>query len=106
MPPIGKMMGGVNFTDLFINLDSSKGAFASLKAAKDAGATDVDPDLRQPGTAGQREDDCSDQPRVLRDDLCVDRPQLVCIAVGRIRPDILKQATSRRSGVSGGLLRN
>jgi large conductance mechanosensitive channel len=38
MPPIGKIMGGVNFTDLFINLDSAKGPFASLKAAKDAGA--------------------------------------------------------------------
>jgi large conductance mechanosensitive channel len=38
MPPIGKMMGGVNFSDLFINLDASKGPFASLKAAKDAGA--------------------------------------------------------------------
>ena len=38
MPPIGKMMGGVNFTDLFINLDPAKGTFASLKAAKDAGA--------------------------------------------------------------------
>ena len=38
MPPIGKAMGGVNFSDLFINLDPSKGSFASLKAAKDAGA--------------------------------------------------------------------
>ena len=38
MPPIGKLMGGVNFGDLFINLDPSKGPFASLKAAKDAGA--------------------------------------------------------------------
>jgi large conductance mechanosensitive channel len=38
MPPIGKMMGGVNFADLFINLDSAKGPFTSLKAAKDAGA--------------------------------------------------------------------
>lgn len=38
MPPIGKLMGGVNFTDLFINLDPAKGPFASLKAAKDAGA--------------------------------------------------------------------
>ncbi len=38
MPPIGKAMGGVNFADLFINLDPSKGTFASLKAAKDAGA--------------------------------------------------------------------
>ena len=38
MPPIGKAMGGVNFSDLFINLDSAKGPFSSLKAAKDAGA--------------------------------------------------------------------
>ncbi len=38
MPPIGKMMGGVNFADLFINLDSAKGTFTSLKAARDAGA--------------------------------------------------------------------
>jgi large conductance mechanosensitive channel len=38
MPPIGKLMGGVNFVDLFINLDPAKGAFPSLKAAKDAGA--------------------------------------------------------------------
>ena len=38
MPPIGKAMGGVNFSDLFINLDPSKGVFPSLKAAKDAGA--------------------------------------------------------------------
>ena len=38
MPPIGKLMGGVNFSDLFINLDPSKGVFPSLKAAKDAGA--------------------------------------------------------------------
>jgi large conductance mechanosensitive channel len=38
MPPIGKAMGGVNFTDLFINLDPAKGTFTSLKAARDAGA--------------------------------------------------------------------
>lgn len=43
MPPIGKAMGGVNFADLFINLDPGKtlpgGApFSSLKQAKDAGA--------------------------------------------------------------------
>jgi len=38
MPPIGKVMGGVNFSDLFINLDPTKGVFPSLKAAKDAGA--------------------------------------------------------------------
>jgi large conductance mechanosensitive channel len=38
MPPVGKLMGGVNFADLFINLDAAKGPFTSLKAAKDAGA--------------------------------------------------------------------
>ena len=38
MPPIGRLMGGVNFVDLFYNLDTSKGPFTSLKAAKDAGA--------------------------------------------------------------------
>jgi large conductance mechanosensitive channel len=38
MPPIGKAMGGVNFSDLFVNLDTAKGPFTSLKAAKDAGA--------------------------------------------------------------------
>ncbi len=43
MPPIGKMMGGVNFTDLFINLDPSKMAkdgtvIKSLAQAKEAGA--------------------------------------------------------------------
>lgn len=42
MPPIGKMMGGVNFSDLFINLDPSKlakdgSAITSLAQAKDAG---------------------------------------------------------------------
>ena len=43
MPPIGKLMGGVNFTDLFINLDPSKLAkdgsvIKSLAQAKEAGA--------------------------------------------------------------------
>ena len=38
MPPIGKAMGGVNFGDLFINLDTAKGTFASLSAAREAGA--------------------------------------------------------------------
>jgi large conductance mechanosensitive channel len=43
MPPIGKMMGGVNFSDLIINLDSSKMAkdgsvIKSLAQAKEAGA--------------------------------------------------------------------
>jgi len=38
MPPIGKLMGNVNFSDLFINLDSTKGPFDSLAKAKEAGA--------------------------------------------------------------------
>src|ERR1700735_2999721 len=43
MPPIGKMMGGVNFADLFVSLDSAKtlpgGApIKSLADAKTAGA--------------------------------------------------------------------
>lgn len=46
MPPIGKVMGGVNFSDLFINLDPSKlakdgTAIKSLAQAKDAGAAVV-----------------------------------------------------------------
>ena len=36
MPPIGKLMGGVDFSNLFVLLGS--GTFASLQAAKDAGA--------------------------------------------------------------------
>src|ERR1051325_9701575 len=43
MPPIGKIMGGVNFADLFINLDPSKlakdgSSIKSLAQARDAGA--------------------------------------------------------------------
>lgn len=43
MPPIGKLMGGVNFSDLFISLDPSKLAkdgsvIKSLAQAKEAGA--------------------------------------------------------------------
>lgn len=43
MPPIGKVTGGVNFTDLFLNLDPSKLAkdgsvIKSLAQAKEAGA--------------------------------------------------------------------
>lgn len=43
MPPIGKLMGGVNFSDLFINLDPSKLAkdgsvIKSIAQAKEAGA--------------------------------------------------------------------
>ena len=36
MPPIGKLLGGVDFTNLFLVLGG--GSFPSLKAAKDAGA--------------------------------------------------------------------
>ena len=36
MPPIGKLMGGVDFSNLFIVLGS--GHYDTLKAAKDAGA--------------------------------------------------------------------
>lgn len=40
MPPIGLLLGKINFTDLFINLTPEKAA-ASLKAAKDAGAATI-----------------------------------------------------------------
>jgi large conductance mechanosensitive channel len=36
MPPLGKLLGGVDFTDLFIVLGA--GNYSSLKAARDAGA--------------------------------------------------------------------
>ena len=39
MPPIGKLMGNVDFSDLFINL--STGTFASLEEAKVAGAATI-----------------------------------------------------------------
>jgi large conductance mechanosensitive channel len=47
MPPIGKLMGGVNFTDLFLSLDPSKLAkdgsvIKSLAQAKEAGAAVID----------------------------------------------------------------
>ncbi|HYE29839.1 MAG TPA: large conductance mechanosensitive channel protein MscL [Methylomirabilota bacterium] len=43
MPPVGKLLGGVNFADLFINLDPGKlgkdgKAITSLAQAKEAGA--------------------------------------------------------------------
>jgi large conductance mechanosensitive channel len=31
MPPIGKAMGNVNFSDLFLNLDSSKGPLRTAR---------------------------------------------------------------------------
>ncbi|HEY5674150.1 MAG TPA: large conductance mechanosensitive channel protein MscL [Malonomonas sp.] len=39
MPPIGLLMGGVDFSDLYINLGS--GDYDSLKAAQDAGAPTI-----------------------------------------------------------------
>ena len=36
MPPVGLLLGGVDFTDLFVVL--SGGSYASLEAAKEAGA--------------------------------------------------------------------
>ena len=39
MPPIGFLMGGVDFTDLFISLDGQE--YASLTAAQDAGAATI-----------------------------------------------------------------
>ena len=39
MPPIGKVLGGVDFSNLFLVLGS--GSFPSLKAAQDAGAATV-----------------------------------------------------------------
>lgn len=39
MPPIGKILGGVNFTDFFINL--SGGSYDTLAAAKEAGAATI-----------------------------------------------------------------
>jgi large conductance mechanosensitive channel len=39
MPPIGKVMGGVDFSSLFVVL--GPGEYPSLKAAKDAGAATI-----------------------------------------------------------------
>jgi large conductance mechanosensitive channel len=36
MPPIGKIMGGIDFSNFFLTL--SEGSYATLKAAQDAGA--------------------------------------------------------------------
>src|SRR5512138_599702 len=39
MPPVGKLMGGVNFSDLFVSLDPQKTAgINSLAKAKETGA--------------------------------------------------------------------
>ena len=39
MPPIGYMLGGVNFNDLFLSLDGQE--YASLAAAQEAGAATI-----------------------------------------------------------------
>jgi large conductance mechanosensitive channel len=39
MPPIGLLLGGINFTDLFLSLNGQH--YASLKAAQDAGAATI-----------------------------------------------------------------
>ena len=39
MPPIGKLIGGVNFSSLFINLNDSH--YTSIQAAKAAGAPTI-----------------------------------------------------------------
>jgi len=39
MPPIGLLLGKINFADLFINLSGT--AYPSLKTAKDAGAATI-----------------------------------------------------------------
>lgn len=39
MPPIGKIMGGIDFSNIFINLSSEH--YTTLKAAKDAGAATI-----------------------------------------------------------------
>lgn len=39
MPPIGMLIGGIDFSSLFINL--SGGDYASVKAAKEAGAATI-----------------------------------------------------------------
>lgn len=39
MPPIGKLMGGVDFSNLFVNLGG--GRFDSLQAAQEAGAPTI-----------------------------------------------------------------
>jgi large conductance mechanosensitive channel len=39
MPPVGKIMGGIDFSNFFINL--SEGHYTTLKAAKEAGAATI-----------------------------------------------------------------
>ncbi len=39
MPPIGLVLGGIDFSDFFVSLDGE--SYKTLKAAKDAGATTI-----------------------------------------------------------------
>src|SRR4051812_41330960 len=39
MPPVGKLMGGIDFSNFYINL--SGGTYATLKAAQEAGAATI-----------------------------------------------------------------
>lgn len=41
MPPIGKLMGGVDFSNLFVVLDPAKGPFKTLADAKAAGVATI-----------------------------------------------------------------
>ena len=41
MPPIGKLLGGVDFSNLFVALDSAKGPFKTLAEAKAAGVATI-----------------------------------------------------------------
>lgn len=41
MPPIGKLMGGVDFSNLFVTLDPDKGPFKTLADAKAAGVATI-----------------------------------------------------------------
>ncbi|MEI6166085.1 MAG: large conductance mechanosensitive channel protein MscL [bacterium] len=41
MPPIGKLMGGVDFSNLFVALDPDKGPFKTLLEAKAAGVATI-----------------------------------------------------------------
>ena len=41
MPPIGKLMGGVDFSNLFVALDPQKGPFKTVADAKAAGVATI-----------------------------------------------------------------
>ncbi len=41
MPPCGKLMGGVDFSNLFLSLDPEKGPFKTLADAKAAGVATI-----------------------------------------------------------------